>query len=739
MNAERRIGLIMPEITDPLDYELIEGVFSQAKRLGYDVIIYTGIFNSQSEFQQDYHTAGLENIYTLACQNRLDGILYAAERFRNPELIERIFQEISQTVTPCLSLGAVHEGFTHMNAAQHDSVYEVTQHLIQEHGCRRLHCIAGLKGHESSEERLQGFLDAMKDAGLTVTDEDITYGGYWHQAPKELAQRIADGLIPRPDGVVALSDSMALPFCKTLMKNGIRIPEDIAVTGYDGSWFALMAHPQLTTVSGRDAQFGADAVCRLHYMITGCECTSAQNMQQLRIGRSCGCGYDKIADLNGIVPALERLAVRHLTRTADRTFIATDLINRLAGAATLDELMASADRVGHILPGWKWIDLCLCEDWTHDFDNPDQFRQHGFSNRIHLALSKRYGVNENSCTFPCTDTLPALSRPHEPCIIVMTSLHCKGQIFGYCATMYENADDIDLGQQYVSWTEAVANGLHLLQKRLYMNHVHQQMEAFSTIDAITGLLNKRGLTEQLPDQLHQLRKQHRCYEALLISWVEDSAVSAFDLTALLANALKSASGAALLARFSDNIFACLLTGDNTSSLAEMKEESIVRIESELRKHIPEQLPLPQLITESFPLNGKTPAELERSLQQILVSFDEKKSITQSYYTTQKETLFRLRREILAQPQLEWNIPDISKKLGISRSHLHRLYREFFASSIKDEIINARMSKAMHLLAHTDFKVQEIAEHCGYHNENHFMRQFKEKTGMTALQYRKNYV
>jgi len=226
---------------------------------------------------------------------------------------------------------------------------------------------------------------------------------------------------------------------------------------------------------------------------------------------------------------------------------------------------------------------------------------------------------------------------------------------------------------------------------------------------------------------------------LLISWVEDSAVSAFDLTALLANALKSASGAALLARFSDNIFACLLTGDNTSSLAEMKEESIVRIESELRKHIPEQLPLPQLMTESFPLNGKTPAELERSLQQILVSFDEKKSITQSYYTTQKETLFRLRREILAQPQLEWNIPDISKKLGISRSHLHRLYREFFASSIKDEIINARMSKAMHLLAHTDFKVQEIAEHCGYHNENHFMRQFKEKIGMTALQYRKNYV
>ena len=48
-----------------------------------------------------------------------------------------------------------------------------------------------------------------------------------------------------------------------------------------------------------------------------------------------------------------------------------------------------------------------------------------------------------------------------------------------------------------------------------------------------------------------------------------------------------------------------------------------------------------------------------------------------------------------------------------------------------------MNKAMQLLRHTDFKVQEIALHCGYNNENHFMRQFKEKIGVTALQYRKN--
>lgn len=739
MNQIGRIGVIIPEIVDPLDYELLDGIYMQAATLGYDVIIYTGIFNSQAEFQQDYYTSGLENIYSLICQSNLDGIIFAAERFRNPDVIDKIYHCLSQTRTPSLTLGMQRDGFPHMIARQHDGVYRITKHLIEDHGCKKLYCIAGVPDHESSEERLQGFLDAVKDAGLSLDENSIHYGWYWHQAPQEFAQKIVDGVIPRPDGVVALSDAMAIAFCKVLMKDGIRVPEDVAVTGYDGSWFALMHHPQMTTISGRDQQLGADAVSRLYKMMTGNSCTPAANLQQMRYGRSCGCSYERIADMDGVVPSLERLALRHLSRTSDKTFIATDIINRMADAASMEELMREADHVGHILRGWKWIDLCLCEDWKHDFDNPDQFRQHGFSDRMYLALSKRHGTNAQSGSFfPCVDILPDLAKPHEPCAVVLTSLHCKGQIFGYCATMYSDPEEIDLGEQYVSWCEAVANGLHLLQKRLYIDHVHQQMEAFTTIDPVSGLLNKRGLTEKLPDTLHQLRKQKLVYRILLLSWLTESANSAYDTAGIMANALKKISSGQLHARIGESIFAVLLLDESETALTLTAEHCIAELETEMRRLLPDPAHLPQLITELAALAGKNPAELERSVQQALANFEEKKSITESHYVTHRELLYRLRRDILSQPQLDWNIPDISRKLGISKSHLQRLYKELFSTSIKDEIISARMGKAMQLLAHTDFKVQEIAEHCGYNNENHFMRQFKEKVGVTALQYRKNY-
>lgn len=736
MKAIGKIGVILPEIADPLDYEFLNGIFIQAHSLGYDVIIYTGIYNSQSEFQQDYYTSGLENIYSLICLNELDGIIFAGERFRNSDVISTIISYLKQTDIPVLLLGMQHDGFAHINAAQHDGAYLITKHLIEEHGCRKLYCIAGIPEHESSEERLQGFLDAVQDAGLSLDENSICYGWYWHDAPKTFAQKIVNGSLARPDGVVALSDSMAIPFCNVLMQNGIRVPEDIAVTGYDGSWFSLMHHPQITTVYGRDQQFGADAVCRLYTMITGKDCASVSPVQQLRFGRSCGCSYDKISDIGGIVPSLERLAVKHLTRTSDRTFIATDIINRMADAESMEQLVQEIDRVGHILRGWKWIDICLCEDWKHDLDNPDQFRQHGFSDRMYLALSKRHGSNAQSgYYFQCTDILPALTEPHEPCLILLTSLHCKGQIFGYCASMYKDPEQIELGEQYVSWCEAIANGLHLLQKRLYTEHVHQQMEAFTTLDPATGLLNRRGLTEKLPDTLHQLRKHKLSYQILLISWLAQSANAAYDTAGILANALNKLQSGQLHTRISENLFAVLLSGDTNDTTA--AEQYITALESEMRSLFPDAAHLPRLITEAAELAGKKPSELEHSMQLILTGFEEKIAITASHYATHKELLYKLRRDILSQPQLDWNIPDISKDLGISRSHLQRLYRGFFSASIKDDIIAARMNKAMQLLRHTDFKVQEIALHCGYNNENHFMRQFKEKIGVTALQYKKN--
>jgi len=120
------------------------------------------------------------------------------------------------------------------------------------------------------------------------------------------------------------------------------------------------------------------------------------------------------------------------------------------------------------------------------------------------------------------------------------------------------------------------------------------------------------------------------------------------------------------------------------------------------------------------------------------SLSDKKNAAESNYIDYKEQIYRLRRTIISQPQKDWDIDSLSHSIGISRSHLQRLYKQIFGVTIKDDVISARIKRAMQLISNTDMRIQEIAEQCGYNNESHFMRQFKVKCGMTAVQYRKQY-
>lgn len=733
MNSIGKIGLIMPEITDPLDYELLDGIYGQAKKLGYDVVVFTGVLNSMSDEKRDYYTEGFDNIYSLICKSSLDGLIFAADRFRNDQLVHRIFDYIAQTDIPVLALEYKHGTIPYINAEQHDGTYAMTKHLIEVHGCRRLYCIAGFPGHEPSMERLQGFIDAMNDFGLDIGENSIFYGNYWRDIPEQIARDIAAGKIECPDGVVCLSDSMAIYFGSELRRNGIAVPDAIKITGYDGMWYSAMHTPITTTICGRDRQFGETAVCRLYEIMTGKSCEAVGNTQTIRYGTSCGCSYETAAAQSGFLVSLQKKVAKQLFRGFEKkSFLGADFISKMSDAEDLSALMDTVDNVGHILSGWKWLDIALCEDWQSDLDNPCNFRQHSFSDKMYLALSKRYGENDKSgYYFPAADILPALEKNHEPMITVLTSLHCKGQIFGYIAMSFDSHDDIELDDYFVNWTDAVSSGLHSLQKRLYINYIHQQMESFSTKDAVTGMLNKRGFTEALPGILNELRKSGKGHCLLLISWLDDTA--AYDVAGIVANALKKAAANQLCGRLGENIFSVLMRSENDTELF------ITELKNELTASLGNPALLPELFTGEYEISGKLPSEIERSVDDDYRIFSEKRSSELNKNYTYREQIYSLRREIITKPQLDWNIPDISRMLGISKTHLQRLYKELFSTSIKDDIILSRMNRAMQLLAHTDLRVQEIAEQCGYKNENHFMRQFKEKNGMTALQYRKNSV
>lgn len=97
---------------------------------------------------------------------------------------------------------------------------------------------------------------------------------------------------------------------------------------------------------------------------------------------------------------------------------------------------------------------------------------------------------------------------------------------------------------------------------------------------------------------------------------------------------------------------------------------------------------------------------------------------------------QLRTLIFTTPDAFSDIDAMASEAGMSRSGFQHLYKKMFGVSVMTDVINGRIDRAKRLLSSTNLTVKEIAERCGYKNEYNFMRQFKEKTGKTPTEYRK---
>jgi AraC family transcriptional regulator of arabinose operon len=98
-------------------------------------------------------------------------------------------------------------------------------------------------------------------------------------------------------------------------------------------------------------------------------------------------------------------------------------------------------------------------------------------------------------------------------------------------------------------------------------------------------------------------------------------------------------------------------------------------------------------------------------------------------------LSRLKSDIYSEPQRDWSIPAVARALALSESYLQHSYKSFFGRSIKSDVTSSRMEYSKYLLFATDYTVSAISQLCGYQNDVHFMRTFKQSVGMTPTAYR----
>lgn len=238
------IGMSVINITNPFFAELAFGAEEEALASGYSVIVGNS-FDS---------TAREARYLELFERQRLDGVLIAPVGDSEEHL-----RRFAKRGVPVVLVDYRHPAGEFSSVSLDDELGGrlATRELI-ESGCRHLAFIGGPESRAQMRERLAGFREVAAAAGVRVTviETDTLNTGLG----RELGERLAR-LDPadRPDGVFAGNDHLALGLLQGLVGHGIRVPDDIAIVGYDDIEFAAAAVVPLTSVRQPAAQMGARA------------------------------------------------------------------------------------------------------------------------------------------------------------------------------------------------------------------------------------------------------------------------------------------------------------------------------------------------------------------------------------------------------------------------------------------------------------------------------------------------
>ncbi len=164
-----------------------------------------------------------------------------------------------------------------------------TEHLLR-HGARRIAHLSGPAGHQSAIDRMNGYGEALQYTGIPRDEALVSAGDYTEDSGYEgMARLLAAGALP--DGVFAANDEMAFGALRALHAAGLRVPEDVALIGFDNIRLAEVVTPSLTTIHQPLDQLGHTAAEHLLCQLQGATPEPVQVLLPTHVvmRQSCGC------------------------------------------------------------------------------------------------------------------------------------------------------------------------------------------------------------------------------------------------------------------------------------------------------------------------------------------------------------------------------------------------------------------------------------------------------------------
>ena len=287
-SSERKtIGVFASQVGRAWGSEFIAGITNAAEANNVNVVHFIGGTFNPIIGPDGKPSFGL---YDLAKPDQFDGLILTADvaygvSAENVNRLREVFGKI-----PIVTQSVELHGAAVFIPDNENGMRAAVRHLIEEHGYKRIAFIRGIPGQVDAEQRYHAYIEELKAHDLRFDERLVVDGDYTSESGRAAIKTLLEDRALRFQAVVAANDRMAFGALEALQQHGVRVPDDVAVTGFDDLREAQATGVPLTTVRQSFYTAGKQALEALIKCIKGDTVPKTTlTPTQLLVRWSCGC------------------------------------------------------------------------------------------------------------------------------------------------------------------------------------------------------------------------------------------------------------------------------------------------------------------------------------------------------------------------------------------------------------------------------------------------------------------
>lgn len=508
INVEpKKIVVVVSSVNEEYQNKIIKGIRKFTREHNFIVTIFTafgGIVNIQS------HENGENTIYQLIDFDKYDGAILMTNTIISDDVTYDILNLAKNSSIPVVGIDYENNDFYSVITDNFDAQAEVIEHLINEHGMKRINYVSGPATNPDSIQRLHAYKSVLEKHGITFDPKRVYEGHFLEFDGEPAVSAFLESEPELPDAIVCGNDEMAMGVIRALESRGFNVPKDVAVTGYDNIYKAKQYFPAITTVGRPLFETGYKAAEIIYRVLNDEDVEQITVMKtSLVCGDSCGCRAFSSEE------EIEKYKIKTYN-IIDSYMKGIPIVNKMniffTECGEFDDFIDCMKQAINIIKCDSFA-LCVCDQWLTSCYQTDKSVSENtpvissYTDNMRILLSYNDGVFKTGENVAVSRLIPDTIHQKSGDIFFFSPIHYQDMCIGYCCI--KNSDYPLDSALFYTWLLNIDSALEHMHQKTKLNAAFNRLSGLYGLDQLTNIYNRVGFYQIAQKKFDMCVQFHR--------------------------------------------------------------------------------------------------------------------------------------------------------------------------------------------------------------------------------------